>query len=315
MYVQNHRWNSFDTSIGPIWVPKLCSLISEINPPNLGGKTVYISTDYGVDNAKSKYSTISILAFDLEKSIQWEYYRKQIRMRYLADGRRMSFKSLNDRNRRQALDAFLQATDSIYGLSVTIAIDKDLEMIVAGDKFLQGFQERFLVQGKWNSRAFDNMLRIVWLVSIIVAGVSKPYQNIYWISDEDKLFGNPTLSADVTRIASHLANMYIPYPLGELGIGTTSLDEGDRMHEDLASIPDLASGCAAELTTQLSKIIKGNPSTGLAYSIPYALSSKSRLIASWLGANSPTLRKGIIVMDKIHKDGLDGMRIYRLRME
>jgi len=34
--------------------------------------------------------------------------------------------------------------------------------------------------------------------------------------------------------------LYIQYQLDELGIGTTEIDEGDRLEEDLTAIPDLA---------------------------------------------------------------------------
>jgi hypothetical protein len=52
---------------------------------------------------------------------------------------------------------------------------------------------------------------------------------------------------------SSWSSHYVKHNLGELGIGTTSIDEGDRIEEDLAAVADLVAGAAAEVVTRMAE--------------------------------------------------------------
>jgi len=84
-----------------------------------------------------------------------------------------------------------------------------------------------------------------------MAILTQPEQNVYWISDEDELFANPIKANDTKRMLQCFTSAYISYSLGELGVGTTRIDEDDRFDEDCAAIPDLVAGSTAELLTSL----------------------------------------------------------------
>ena len=308
----NSNWNNFDNNLGPPWIKSFCQMIEETNPPAIYGKTLYITSDYSGNEKKSRYSVISILLADIDNSVIWENKRRLVRTNFLADGRRMSFKGLNDRQRRQALIPFLQAADNIHGLCVTIAIDKRIQNIVDGNTLLNYLNQTSILKNKWKPRKFENMFRVINFVSLLIAGVSKPKQNIYWISDEDEILANFSIASDVSHILSSLTSLYVKYPLGELGVGTTKIDEGDRLEEDFAAIPDIIAGSIAELMTELMPIIREKHIRNFLYPTPNNISLKTELVLSWFADQTQGLKRTVLVFDKIDNKGF---RIWRLGQE
>ena len=71
-------------------------------------------------------------------------------------------------------------------------------------------------------------------------------------------------------------------------MGTTNLDEGDRLEEDLAAIPDLIAGSLAETMTSLLKRYGKIPQ------VPVVLerhTTKAELISNWLFFSKRRLKK------------------------
>ena len=89
-----------------------------------GGKTVFVASDYSGMHKRSRFYVYSILLCDMENCSEWYLRNSLIRQRYLPDGRRMAFKSLNDKKRRKALVPFLENADYIPGICITFAIRK-----------------------------------------------------------------------------------------------------------------------------------------------------------------------------------------------
>src|SRR5690348_10617071 len=54
----------------------------------------------------------------------WEPLRSRVRERHLPDGRRMSFKDLNDALRINALPTFLDAASHLNGVLVCVGVEK-----------------------------------------------------------------------------------------------------------------------------------------------------------------------------------------------
>ena len=105
--------------------------------------------------------------------------------------------------------------------------------------------------GKWTPSSFETMMRVVTFISVFIAGLCKPGQNVYWITDHDDFTATPQRMEDTRRMLGIFTGMFVNWQLGELGFGTTQLDEGDRFEEDLVSIPDLVAGSVAETITAL----------------------------------------------------------------
>lgn len=260
-------WKSIKDQ-GIPWVPRLNQLVSTASLPVLNGSTLCIASDYSGYHRKSKYEVISFLIVDMDNSWQWANSRRCVREHFLADGRRVSFKGLHDWRQFYALPSFLESANNIVGICVNVALRKNIRVRYINKATMHSLTGASPFKGKWSHKTLNHMFKIVHFVSLFIAGLSKPGQNIYWISDQDLIFANPSKSEDVACLLSALTDMYVDYELGELGIGTTNLDEGDRLVEDLAAIPDLSAGALSEYLTALCSMCGGKIVGGIVYPSP-----------------------------------------------
>ena len=294
------NWNSIEMPLFP-WVRTVERIIRAQRPPDLRGPIINIFSDYSGDNKQSPYEVISILYFDLAASMEWEYRRREIRRRYLKDGRRMSFKSLGDRQRQRALIPFLQAANDIHGMCVSVAIKKSIKVLCSDEALFTALIDRLQFETKWKYRAFERMLRVSHLISVLIAGLSNPGQHIYWMSDEDALHANMHRSKDLGYMLSLYTSFYVKHQLGELGLGTTALDEGDRYEEDAAAIADLAAGAVAEILQRVSAAAGGKVRPRIAIPFDDEFSPKTEVLCSWLSDESQKLRRATIVFEQEEK--------------
>ncbi len=109
-----------------------------------------------------------VLVMDADNSSAWHANRLRVRDQFLKDGRRMSYKNLNDGQRRAALVPFLKAADRIHGLCVLMAFDKRLGGLCASDDLYARAKTDGIIQGRWKQRAFEQMMRTVQLVSTLL---------------------------------------------------------------------------------------------------------------------------------------------------
>jgi len=285
------------------WTSSVERIICAHKLPEFSGTDVLIASDYSGSHASSKYQVISTLYIDMKTLGQWETTRRAIRQQFLPDGRRLSFKALNDKKRRKILIPFLRVADLLPALSVTIAIKKSLGNLCLNEEELLPAKESFGLQCQWKHKQLETTMRVAHLISILVAGLSAPKQNIYWISDEDELFANPSRSGDLQRILGKFTGHYVKHELGEFGIGTTTLDEGDRLEEDLAAIPDLIAGAVSEVTTRLSEIAGGRITPTIAIPVYERFSPKTEIINSWIWERGSFLKRIVIIFDN-YKNGI-----------
>jgi hypothetical protein len=290
------RWNKIESPAFQ-WVPGFERIISSYNLPEFRGKSIYITSDYsGIPN-QSKYFTISILYLDIDASKNWEMRRKKIRELFLPDGRRMSFKGMNDKQKQSALIPFLEATNEISGILVSVAIHKEALNVSCDPKLFDMIQNANMLKGIWQYKAYENAMRISHFVSLLVGGLSRPDQDIYWISDDDRIFDNAGKTEDVKKMVSAFTSKYVKHNLGELGIGTTKLDEGDLLEEDLAAIPDLAAGAICEIITKMSDDSGGRIPRVIGIPFSEQFSMKTNIIARWLFSKSIQLKNIVILIE------------------
>lgn len=86
-------------------------------------------SDYSGSHGDSQFRTYGFVIGDADASPEWPSRCRKSRNAFLADGRRMAFKSLNDSQRRRALIPFLEASEAINGHVVVVAINKKLTHI------------------------------------------------------------------------------------------------------------------------------------------------------------------------------------------
>ncbi len=221
----------------------------------------------------------------------------------------MSFKGLNDSFKRAALPHFLNASDSISGLLVNIVISKNVSNLIHAERLFEVFSSLNLLKHKWNRDAFGKVSLLSHFIAVLIAGVAKENQHIYWYSDEDNLFANQIVTNDVLEIMARFTELYKKVNLGELGIGTTKLNEPDFLEEDINSIPDLAAGALADFFDKIHELVDKCQIKDFAYLFPKDISPKTYSILEWLSKSQQQLKKVTVVFDRANDSG--GYKIWR----
>lgn len=199
-------------------------------------------SDYSGSHSGSQFRTYGFVVGDADASPEWPSRCRKSRSAFLADGRRMAFKSLNDGQRRRALIPFLEASEAINGHVVVVAINKKLTHIsthqgsVAVWEALHGFKAR------WDPRVFEEMVRVSHFFSLFLAAWSSPNMNISWMTDEDDIVANAERLDDAHQFAARLSMLHVPHHLGEFMMNTPAVMPDELMFEDFLAIPDLAAG-------------------------------------------------------------------------
>lgn len=286
-------WNS-EHDLFP-WTSLFISKLREHSLPQFLGETIYAASDCSGRTRESRIDALSFLLTDYDYCGEWHLEREEVRKRYLADMRRMSFKDLNDGMRRRALVPFLKAADLIPGLCLTIVIDKRMKKLCSDEELFTRVKPT--LRGKWNPRSFEYMARLAYFLSVLFAGLSLPNQNLYWIGDTDDFLATQERATDTAELLSRFSSLLISHPLGQLGVGSTSLDEGDRLEEDLAAVPDLVAGALTESVNGMFRHYGKIPSV---ITMAPETSRKTDLISSWFFSRHRTrLTKIAIVFEYV----------------
>ena len=184
-----------------------------------------IVSDYAGNPMSSKFETYSYLVFSHTSWKQWEARRRLIRQRIDLTRRRISYDRLRDKERQRVLPLLLLAAGSVEGLSLTIVISKS-----AGSLFVRSdsaeaaaLRERF---GVWKPRVWERALRVTTFAAFLIAGLSAPRQDIFWISDQDPIASNKERLERLTEMLAMISSNLLPHDLGHLRCGTTEIDDG-----------------------------------------------------------------------------------------
>jgi hypothetical protein len=204
-------------------------------------KELILVSDYSGQHKGAKVEAYSYLLTSFDAIWLWLELRKDFRKNFLANQRRMAFKALNDRLRIEALIPFLRIANSIPGLLFTAIIDKRIKSL---------FQE-LSVQLPPECKGFKaTVLKRIQLIAafggLVLAGMSSPYQNLLWVTDEDEIAPNVDKFYDVTKLIGYCISHILSHNLGHIKIATTKSDCGNFEVEDLAAIPDIAAGALCE---------------------------------------------------------------------
>ena len=260
--------------------------------PNLKlGDTIFVFSDYSGQHKESSFDVYSFLLVDINHCHIWFEERDKIRLKFLSDGRRLSFKNLNDKNRNKALYPFLYAANNIPSLIVSFAIDKKIESLFRKEGKLYTDDPELSKNKDWKSKTFENLLRIVHLNSLFVAGLSKENQDVYWISDDDNINANVEKLKELTNIFGNILSHYLSHDLRNIRCGSTGIcDDGSKNIEDFCAIPDLVAGALSEMLSTYHR--KGiSLSSKLVVPPSESMSNKSKKIFNWLSDRSYSLKK------------------------
>ena len=304
-------WNKVEKPIYR-WVPTIERILTAERLPPLTGPLINIFSDYSGEQAGALYQTTGILYADLYASRSWEIRRRQVRKRFLADGRRLSFKALGDRNRQAALIPFLQAADEIEGLCLVVAVRRSIRQLCLEPTVSMAIAEYVTNRRARKSRELERMARVTHLIALLIGGLAKVDQNVYWISDQDSLFANEMVTQDTRELLMRFSSHYVgDRKLGELALGTVAIDPGDRFEEDGAAIADLTAGALGEILTRVSSHAGGRFRPGVAIPFSGSFTPKSELLHSWFTHNQGRLRKVCIMFEDL---GAGELAVFRLDM-
>lgn len=270
------------------WSEAILSLESrgiEAIPDLRGAQSLVVTSDYGGYHKGAKYETISFLLAALDGCGGWESKRAYLRKNLLPGGRRMSFKGLNDKYRRNALASFLDASNEIPGILVSFCTSWDLRFPLCADEETDRAQDELAPAALFPAPAFRRLIRTSSFVSLFLAGLSAPMQDVLWFSDEDDFVADNQRVRAATKVVANVTAHFLPHSMRHLRFGSTRSDDGSRSIEDLASLPDLAAGALTEVLSAAdgaSFILREPPRT---------TSIKTRYILSWLASSSSALKK------------------------
>jgi hypothetical protein len=260
------------------------------------GDVLFIASDYSGEHDLAEYQSLSFLFADLERCSTWEEMRTQLRQRHLSDGRRIAFKNLRDKKSRGVLNSFLDAANTIPGLSLTVLIHKDIESLFRTTGRIDRTEPELQNYLHWPETSFEKMLRVVHIIGLFLAGLSRSGQDVIWFTDEDEIAANDDRLRELTAITMNITSHYLPHDLRHLRCGTTKSDNGTRQIEDLVSIPDLIAGALSEVL--MAQNAEGLvPQDSLLLFRPHRLSSKTAEIMNWFASSINPLKRLVYVIE------------------
>ena len=303
--IRDQRWTHLE--LADRWYKSLSRefvFIDSVEPrlfPRLDGYTLGCALDYSGGQKSSDFDVLSFLWFDPDELQPWFRSMTAIRSLVLGPLRTMSFKGLNDRNKRRSLLPFLSAADSLNGVLLTFAIHSSVgEYAVSSDKY------RELVTGKrlrrWPRRVFAEAIRATSLFCFCASGLLKPHQRLNWLTDHESFADSQDKRKDL-RILIRAGFDMLGGPQPEsLLVQTplsTSLDK--TMAEDLLAVPDLVAGSMCSTLTQKYRE-DGIPRIGGPVEMP-ADRDKVRDVLGWYMLPSQTLGKILVTLFPPEFDG------------
>lgn len=261
------------------------------------GPTILISSDYSGEHGTASFQTLSFLFADLAACGTWMHRRKVLRTTKLPNKRRMSFKRLGDSQRNEALLPFLSAADEIPGLSVTILIDKKIQSFFTGPGPLDMSHPDLAAVQHWKPVVLEKLLRVLQFAAFFLAGLSRPGQDVLWITDDDAIAPNADRVTEVTTLFSNIASHYLDYDLRHLKFGTAiTTDDGSRTIEDLVSIPDLVAGALLQTASDM-RLHDMFPASRISLPLPPGMSRKTQSIMRWFADKAHPLKRVVYAIE------------------
>lgn len=234
------------------------------------GSPLVLACDHSGEHATPEFRVVSFLVTTYKSVAEWEPLRSAVRKKHLADGRRMSFKCLNDALRINALWTFLDAASRLNGVLLCVGVEKGFSF--PKDELPPRLHD-------WTPDTLNKLVEVCVFGGVLVDGLRTRGQPVHWITDDDSTVSTEQAKADATNLMGGLFHKH-PDEYLEVGLGIASqFDDGLRA-EDLVAIPDLAAGAYSEMLMKIGKSkmpMSGTGPMGVALFTQF----KSSLINTW----------------------------------
>jgi hypothetical protein len=259
--------------------------------PNLkAAQNLMCFSDYSGEEEEARHSVYSFLIIDADKIRDWNFKRLKLREELLSDGRRVSYKNYRDKLTQKFVDRYLNIVDELEGYIITVSVSKDLPTLFEDRPSFNSANPEFAKYSEWTNDTFEKTLRIMHFLSLFVAGFSKGYQNLLWVTDNDSIAANKERLTQLTKLFANIASHYLTHSLGHLRVATTNSDDGTRSIEDLCAIPDLVAGAYSDQLKTVGDVYHQNPDdTFWIYAPQYK--QKTRDLTRWLTTSNKKLCK------------------------
>jgi hypothetical protein len=252
------------------------------------------ASDYSGQHKTARFETYAFVVVDLASWRRWEELRLAVRSGEVT-ARTMSFKGLNDELKRRALPGFLDAAEELHGVVAVIAVDKDIGSLFGRSRKFD-FSELAEFR-EYGPDTFERLLRTVHFLSLFIAGLSYPYQDVFWFTDADAIAANERRVRTLTGVFGHIVSHYLSHNLRHLRCGTSATcDNGSMQVEDLCALADLSAGAVCELlcSTAANSCV---PSSPLITPVSKETSRKSRYIGAWLARPRKRLNRLMLILE------------------
>ena len=140
---------------------------------------------------------------------------------------------------------------------------------------------------------------------MLVAGLSKPGQDIHWVSDQDPIFDNEPRESDTISVFANLLRLFVPHDLGQVRYGTTAYGDEPLFQEDLVAVPDIMCGATAEIFTVIKRKYTNIPEI---YSELPTLLNRPQKFLDWYASGPWPLKRYICVFES-RKEKLPSVKI------
>lgn len=267
--------------------------------PNLhNASTILVGSDYSGQHATSQFEALCFLFADADRMGLWIDSQKLLRKQFLPDGRRLSYKALNDRHRSTALPHFLKATDLLSGLLVVVLVDKSIESLFKSSGKIESSDAEIRSLAHWAPHVVERLLRVCHFASFFLAGLSRERQNVLWITDQDEIAANVEKHGELVSTFGRISSHYLSHNLGHLRIATTASDTGKRDVEDFVAIADLAAGAICQTLNTYHRL--GIPPVpGVTLPIPNGIESKVLRLMNWFSDSSGSLKRLVLAFEPL----------------
>jgi len=243
--------------------------------------SLIIASDYSGEHKQSVLYCYAFLITTHRSVMMWHAECQELRRHSALRKRRMAFKSLRDGVRQRVLPRYLGVAGALHGILVTLLVDKRLESLFEHAANLDMSRPEFAPYAHWRAPSLEKLLRVTHVLGFLVAGMSRPMQDVLWVTDQDEIAANPERLAELTSVFGTVTSHLSPHNLGHLRVATTASDPGDLSLEDLTAIPDLAAGAIAECFCRYDET-ETTPESALIVPAPTSTSTKSRMVMNWL---------------------------------
>ena len=257
-----------------------------------GNESIAIYSDYGGESPDSRYLTYSVLVCGWNHSYSLPEYMSKIRKKYNLKDKEISFKDLKFGPISRSLSDYLRVlNNSVVGLLVNVVIDKKVDSFYGRNipsYILEDLEDREM--NAWKPKITGKVIRIVHIVSYIIALLSKDSHKLYWVTDHDAIAESKDKHEKLVSFLQSALTLYTDNRFPVIGY-STPFNDRDINQLDFLSCADIAAGALEQYFTRRKKLNSVTVKPG------------TNKILKWLSSDGICLKKHTILIEE-NDDGV-----------